>query len=118
MILDDGVATLFKKEDVSAPGEKPRYLYLPICKSFYKRLAFATSPARPTPGREERRIDLKIRITGQNGAAEGDRVLLLDVQRMEDAPEAIRYKITRAYHGTDEENGQPITDLELEAVKD
>lgn len=114
MLLDSGVCTVYKRRDVSAPGDKPAYDYEQVHESCYAELAYETAPDRPTAYREEVRIDARIRVLQCRRITNHDTVVLRDARHVE--PGAIRYEVRRAYHGHDEESGEPITDITLTEV--
>lgn len=112
MILDKGVAFFYEAVNTAQPGGMP--VMKPAEKhffaSFFGELDFETAPARPTEKREEVRTDARIRVL-QNRAIQNTQIVIL----IEDLKEK-RYRITRAYHGTDDDTGEPITDLNLEVI--
>ena len=110
MLLDKGIATVYRKTNTAAPGGKPVWQNTQIHKGWYGELSFETAPARPTEAREEVRTDARIRILQNRAINNHDRVTL------ESAEGATAYEVTRAYHGTDDESGELITDLSLEVV--
>ena len=112
MILDSGICSIFRKQDIALSGEMPRAAYSLIGQSWYGELNYETAPAWPTRDREEVRADKRIRILQNRDIANHDKVELTDVYgntRM--------YEVTRAYHGTDDDSGEMITDLTLEAME-
>lgn len=116
MILDDGICTILRRADVSVPGAKPAFEYLPVYQSWYKRISFESEPVRPTPGREEHRVDARIRIL-QYAELQDEDVCVL--QLITGAPPAgtTIYRITRAYHGLDDgDRPVQISDLSLEVM--
>ena len=115
MILDSGVLSVFRKTDVSAPGEKPRPAYTLVGQSWFGELSFETSPARPTEGRQELKTDARVRILQDRSIRQNDIAVLyaLDEFNCYD-PTAPVYRITRCYHGQDDSGPTPITDLTLE----
>lgn len=113
MILDTGIASLFRAADAALPGRKPIMTYSPIGKSWFRELSFETSPARPTEGRAVTRTDARIRILQQRDIREGDVAVLEDLDAFA-ARAGKAYRITRAYHGLDDDGPTPITDLTLE----
>lgn len=115
MILDDGICTIFRKEDISRPGMMPKYKYRRISAHWYGELDFATASAYPTDGREETQIDARIRILQDRGINNKDVLVMANVQTVEDV--LVLYEITRAFHGKDDESGERITDLTLKKVK-
>ena len=110
MILDSGIAEIQKKINVAPPGGKPVYEYQTCAVGYYAELNFETAPARPTAERVEVRTDARIRVLQNRSVSNRDRVLLRSGENER------AYEITRAYHGVDDESGELITDLSLEAV--
>ena len=118
MILDDGICTVFEARDMSLSGEMPRKVYIPIWASWYARLAYETSPARPTDGRSELRTDARIRILQCTTVRQDDVVILEHLERFDErSQDAAVYRVTRAWHGTDDDGPTQITDLTLEVYK-
>lgn len=114
MLLKDGMITLLRKTDVSDPGSMPRYEDRSYSQSYYAELHFETRPVYPTEGREERRIDARVRMRQCRDIREDDEAALCSFH-----PGALagkRYKVVRAYHGEDSESGMLISDLSLEEV--
>lgn len=112
MILDTGICTVYRKYNDAAPGHKPEYARRVLHTSWYGELNYETAPAWPTRDREEVRADKRVRILENREIANHDEVELADLYgnvRM--------YQVTRAYHGTDDQSGERITDLTLEAME-
>ncbi|MBQ8617636.1 MAG: hypothetical protein IJ418_08990 [Clostridia bacterium] len=115
MLLDDGMCTIYTKTDVSGPGEKPRYEKTIKAESYYGRLSFETSPQWPTEHREETKIAERVRILQCRSIRKDDVAELIDFS---DATQTAQtYKITRAFHGIDDDSGEEISDLSLEVMK-
>jgi len=112
VILDTGICTVSRKTNISKPGDMPVYADVPYWWSWYAELSYETAPARPTPDREEVRTDARVRVLQCREIANHDRVTLADQRGRETA-----YEVTRAWHGLDEDSGQPITDLTLEVIR-
>ena len=112
MILDTGICTVYRKTAEERPGYKPVYRDLAFHQSWYGELNYETAPAWPTRDREEVRADKRIRILQNRDIANHDKVELTDVYG-----NTRTYEVTRAYHGTDDESGEMITDLTLEAME-
>lgn len=110
MILDSGIAEFARKVNVAPKGGKPEYDYQPYYTAYYGELNFETSPAWPTESREEVRTDARIRVLQDRRINNHDRVTLT-----RDDTETV-FEVTRAYHGADDESGERITDVNLEAV--
>lgn len=115
MLLDDGICTVYTEKDVSALGEMPRYERSVKMQSYYGELDFETSPRWPTEHREETRTAARVRILQHRGITKNDIAELEDFGA--ESEPAKTYKITRAYHGEDDESGEKITDLTLEAME-
>ena len=111
MNLDKGICTVYHTENTAAAGAKPVLRETAYFESWYGELNFETSPARPTDARKEIRTDARIRILQNRSIKEHDRVALSVYSQ---DPE--HYEIERAYHGTDDESGELITDLSLKKV--
>ena len=112
MILDRGVCSIYRKTSTTQPGGKPTWTLAVIHESYYGELAFETSPARPTERREETQTAARIRILQNRGIMNQDVAELMPFDGT--ARKTEKYRIKRAYHGTDEDSGEPITDLTLE----
>lgn len=111
MLLDKGIASIYRKTNTAAPGGKPVWENVLIHTGWYGELNFETSPGRPTDAREEVRTDARIRILQNRMINNHDRVVLDDASGNTTA-----YEVTRAYHGRDDESGELITDLNMEVV--
>lgn len=115
MQLDRGICTVYTMTDVSGKGEKPRYEKAIKMQSYYGELNFETSPQWPTEHREETKTDARVRILQHRGITNDD---VAELEDFADDKEPVKtYRITRAYHGMDEESGEKITDLTLEAME-
>lgn len=112
MILDSGIAIIYRVANIAEPGEMPVEGTAEVYRSYFGELDFETSPARPTPNRKETETALRIRVIQNRKIRNEMRVSLIT----EDGQTPPIYEITRAYHGTDEDNGEPITDLTLREV--
>lgn len=117
MILDTGICKVYRKQNTASPGSKPVYENVLIHESYYGELNFETSPARPTENREEINTAARVRILQNRSIANHDRVKLLKFDSAERPESDELFEITRAWHGTDENSGERITDLTLEVVK-
>lgn len=115
MILDSGICSIFTATDTAQSGKMPVKTYSLKYQSWYGELSFETSPAYPTDGRKERQTDARIRVL-QNRTIKQDDIVLLEQAATYEARTTRPYRITRAYHGMDEENATLITDLTLEVV--
>ena len=107
MILDKGICSIFT---VGGTTFSPTFSLKH--QSWYGELSFETAPSSPTEYREDVETSARIRIH-QNRAINNKDALYFSDQT---APDGDRYKITRAYHGIDEESGEQITDLTLRRV--
>lgn len=118
MILDSGICSIFRKEDIALSGEMPKPRFTFVGKSWFGELSFETSPARPTDGRTALKTDARIRILQNRNIKQYDIVLLDDVTEWNDRSlDSLVYRITRAYHGQDDSGADLITDLSLEVYK-
>ena len=115
MILDSGILTVFGRVDVSDGGNMPAYRPVKKHQGWYGRLAFETAPAYPTERREDVETSLRVRIHRNDAVTNHDFVILREADAPEDGDR--RLEVTRAYHGTDDESGEEITDLTLREVE-
>lgn len=113
MILDSGICTIWHAELISDKGNKPSYKYTRYARGWYKELDFSTTPKYQSEYAENTTISNKIRLLQNRNISVHDRVVLANV---EDVTGYTLYDISRAYHGKDDD-GEPITDLELEVVE-
>ena len=114
MQLDRGICTVYTQRDVSDPGDMPRYERTVKTESYYGELSFETSPQWPTEHREETKTAARVRILQSRGVTKDD---VAELHDSTDDAEAVRVdRITRAYHGEDDESGEKNTDLTLEAM--
>ena len=111
MILDKGIATLYHKLNTAGPGEKPVFEDVMYWQSWYGELEFETAPARPTDTREEISHAARVRVLQNRSITNHDRIELAET-----GGSVTVYEVGRAYHGTDGESGEPISDLTLEVV--
>ena len=112
MQLDRGICTVYTQTDISESGGMPRYERRIKAQSYYGELSFETSPQWPTEHREETKTAARVRILQCRSITHGDTAALLSFAD----GQTRTYRITRAYHGTDEESGEAITDLSLQEV--
>ena len=118
MILDTGICTVFRKTDASTAGSMPAPTYERIGSSWYGELSYETSPAWQTEGRKEQRADGRIRVLQNRSIAQNDVVVLEDLQSFSERSEnATVYRVSRAYHGMDDDGPTLISDLTLEVTK-
>jgi hypothetical protein len=118
MILDTGICTVFRKADTSAAGAMPVMSYTPIWCSWYRELSYETAPAWPTDGRTEQKADGRIRILQDRAIAKDDVVILEQLAAYKDRSQNAKvYRITRAYHGMDDDGPTQISDLMLEVIE-
>lgn len=115
MILDDGICTVFVMEDKAKPGFKPDLQPVKKCMSWFGYLDFATAEAWPTEGREETEITARIRIHQDRSITNRHVVVLEETETIQKGMQQL--EVVRAYHGHDDESGDPITDLSLKAVR-
>ena len=111
MILDRGTCTIYRKTSTTPAGGKPTWTLAAIHEGYYGELAFETSPARPTDGREETETATRIRILQNRNIRNQDLAELAPFDGNSTKTE--KYRITRAYHGVDDQSGELITDLTL-----
>lgn len=112
MILDSGICTVHQKVNIAPAGAMPVFADQQIHCSSYGELSFETSPARPTERREEIQTDARIRILQNRQINNHDRVTMQSF--MGDNEQT--FEVTRAYHGSDPDSGELITDLSLQRI--
>ena len=112
MILDRGLCRIYRRTSVTEPGGKPKSEEEMIFESYYGELNFETGPARPTDKREETQTAARIRILQNRGIRKEDVAELIPFDGTETKAE--KYRIARAWHGADDDNGELISDLTLE----
>lgn len=115
MILDSGICTVFELVDKAEPGGMPDLQPQEKSMSWFGFLNFETAPAWPTEAREEVEVTARIRINQDRTITNKHVVVLQETHTIEEGMD--RLEVVRAYHGVDDDNGQPITDLTLKAVK-
>lgn len=115
MILDSGICTVFEMVDKADPGGMPDLHPQEKTMAWFGYLDFATAEAWPTEGREETEVTTRIRILQDRTITNKDVVVLEETHTIEDGMD--RLEVIRAYHGHDDDSGDPITDLTLRAVK-
>lgn len=118
MILDKGICTLFRKTDAAPAGDMPRGVYARLHTSWYGELSYETSPDYPTEGRREARTDARIRVLQCREIRQNDVAVLRQLEDWSDltASDTV-FRVTRAYHGTDDDGPTPISDLSLEVIR-
>ena len=116
MLLDRGICTVYAQTDVSGPGGLPRYDKERVrIESYYAELSFETSPQWPTEHREETKVSARVRILQCREIRKED---VCELVSFSDASGKGRlYRIKRAYHGTDDDSGERISDLTLEVME-
>ncbi len=115
MILDTGICSVFRLSQKEVPsGYMPTMDWTLIGKSWYKELQFSTQPKWESANREETQTDQKIRIMQMRQLRKEDRVVLADVDALPES--GMIYKITRAFHGQDDDSPALISDLDLQEV--
>lgn len=106
MILDSGICTVYEVKNVAPPGGMPRMVLVPKHQSWYAELNFETVP-KDAAMQEMTETSARIRVLQNREITNHNVVILADGEQ---------YEVTRAYHGADEESGEPITDLTLAKV--
>lgn len=106
MILDSGICTVYEVKNVAPPGGMPRMALVQKHQSWYGELNFETAPANAAM-QEVVETSARIRVLQNRDITNNNVVILADGKQ---------YEVTRAYHGVDEESGEPITDLTLKKV--
>lgn len=115
MILDKGFCTVYSTANNAAAGNMPTESLTVKFQSWYGELDFETAPIHATEAQEDIEISARVRVHQKRAINNQDIAVLSSV--LPPPTGAIQFEITRAYHGTDKENGQPITDLTLRKVE-
>jgi len=114
MILDKGFCSIYATANVAAPGDMPKEEGLVLkYQSWYGELGFETSP-RNVAAHEGVVVANRIRVLQNRDITNHDVAVLSSV--LPPPPDTPRYNIVRVYHGFDEDNGQPISDVTLERI--
>lgn len=113
MLLDKGYCSIYRTENTAQPGHMPVEGLVLKYQSWYGELNFESAPTT-IGGQEGIIVSNKIRINQNRDIANHDVAVLSDVLPPPEG--AQKYNVVRAYHGIDDDNGQPITDLSLERL--
>ena len=106
MILDSGICTVYEVKNVAPPGGMPKMALVPKHQSWYAELDFETVP-KDAAMQEIVVTSARIRVLQNRAITNHNVVVLADGEQ---------YEVIRAYHGVDDESGEPITDLTLMKV--
>ena len=106
MILDAGICIVYAVKNISAAGDKPMDGLEEKFRSWYAELDFSTDPTWATDYREDVETSARIRVHQNRAITPRDRAKIGQAE----------FEILRAFHGTDDDTGQPITDLTLRRV--
>jgi len=101
MILDSGICSVFRR------GERA---FARLTQSWYGELSFETQPSKENLN-DGVQTGARIRIHEARNISHGDVIVLRDVSTLATFDPC--YEVVRAYHGQDDDNGLPITDLTL-----
>lgn len=115
MILDKGYCSVYRVTNIAVPGDMPVDGLTLKHQGWYGELDFETAPIYATEAQEDIEISARVRILQNREISNHDVVVLSNY--LEPIAGAIQFDITRAYHGTDSDNGQSITDLTLRKVE-
>lgn len=115
MILDKGYCSIYSVTNSAAAGNKPAQTLALKYQSWYGELNFETAPVYATEFQQDVEITARVRVLQARQISNHDLAILSSVLPPTD--DALQFEITRAYHGNDAENGQPITDLTLRKVE-
>ena len=106
IILDAGICTIYATTNSAAAGEKPTEQLTQKFQSWYAELDFSSDTNYETEYREDVEASARIRIHQNRSITTRDAAEI----------GGVTFEIIRAYHGTDDDNSQPITDLTLRRV--
>lgn len=113
MILDKGYCSIYSITNAALPGDMPTESLTIKYQSWYGELNFEAAPI-DIGAQEGVVIDNKIRVLQNRDITNHDVAVLSCV--LPPPADAPHYNVVRAYHGIDDENGQPISDLSLERL--
>lgn len=113
MILDKGFCSIYRTENTASPGDMPTESLVLKYQSWYGELNFESSPV-DIGAQEGVVVANKIRVLQNRDITNHDVAVLSSV--LPPPADAPRYNVIRAFHGADDDNGQPITDLTLERL--
>ena len=105
MILDKGICSIYKVDNIAEPGDMPKQGLVLKYQSWYGELNFETNPVNAAE-QEGIEVSARIRILQNRAISNHDVAILPDNSEQQ-------YDITRAYHGADDESGELISDLTL-----
>lgn len=112
MLLDAGVATIWRKEEISSPGEMPIEKYtIPFFKSYYGEKNVGYSRYW-TAKAHDMQADFLVEIQRNTGISTADRCQL---EPYYGAEMEGYYKIVQVQHLLNSDN-LPVTDLTLERI--
>lgn len=115
MNLDKGFCTIYAKTNSAAPGKMPVSTPGSIKhQSWYGELNFETVPYQQAKQRDVE-ISARVRVL-QNRAISTLDIAVLSLV-LPPAAGSVQYEIVRAFHGVDDDSGEPITDLSLREVQ-
>ncbi len=103
MILDSGICSVFRRAERA---------FTRLTQSWYGELSFETQPSKENANMDVQ-TSARIRIHEARDIARGDVLVLRDVSTLATFDPC--FEVVRAYHGQDDDNGLPITDLTLAA---
>ena len=118
MILDAGLCTVYKIQNIAEPGEMPIDGLVKIIECWFGELSFESSPRQYTESLEQVEIARKIRILQDRRISQKAVVVIGSEQ----------YQVERVFHGQDamesyfargmiyDGTGEMITDLSLSRV--
>ena len=115
MILGTGICSVFRRENIAPPGMMPQYKLTRVYAGWYGERSFTARPRYLQEAKESTTLSAKIRVHQFREIQTDDVVVLMDVTEVPAA--APRYAIVNLYHDIDSENGQPITDIDLEVIE-
>ena len=109
MILDKGMCFIYHVNDSAEAGDMPKPQMTLFCRSYYGELNFDTT-SKGNEFQEDVQINARIRIL-QNREISTHDVVMLSTNGQN------AFKIIRAFHGIDKDNGQLVSDLSLQEVQ-
>lgn len=118
MLLDNGIMTVYRQENVSQPGDMPQYTWSPVWQSYYGEKTVGINRYYTAKAHDDQ-TDMLIEVQrNRDISTANDRVGIdrryLGMESV-DGDNNIYFRITQIQHIFDDD-GLPMTDLALERV--
>lgn len=118
MLLDNGIMTVYRQENVSQPGDMPQYAWSPVWQSYYGEKTVGVNRYYIAMAHDDQ-TDMLIEVQRNRNISTATDKVGIDRQYLGlpavDGDNNIYFRITQVQH-MDDEDGLPMTDLALERV--